>query len=69
MQYADDNTLNAMNKKLHVVRFNLEANFYIMQRWFYENHMAINLRKCHCKRFFFVSNIFISNARLKLAKN
>ena len=57
-----------MNKKLHVVRFNLEANFYIMQRWFYENHMAINLRKCHCKRFFFCKQHFYKQRQAETGK-
>ena len=32
-------------KNIHVVKSNLEANFAIMQKWFYENQMVTNPRK------------------------
>ena len=32
-------------KNSHVVKSNLEANFAIMQKWFYENQMVTNPRK------------------------
>ena len=30
-----------------MVKVNLEVNFIIMQKWFYENHMVLNTGKCH----------------------
>ena len=45
--YADDNTLYAISKDLHVVKSNLQVNFAIMQKWFYENYMVLNSGKCH----------------------
>ena len=30
-----------------MVKENLKMNFLIMQKWFYENHMVLNPRKCH----------------------
>ena len=46
--YADDNnTLYAINKNLHTVTCNLYANFAIVQKWFYKNHIVLNPRKCH----------------------
>ena len=46
--YADDNTLYSIGKNLNMVKENLEINFLIMQKWFYENHMVLNPGKCHC---------------------
>ena len=31
-----------INKNLHLVQSNFEANFAIMQKWFYESHMVLN---------------------------
>ena len=45
--YAIDNILYAINKKLHVVKSYYKANFAFMQRWFYENHIVLNPGKCH----------------------
>ena len=45
--YADENTLYSIGKSLNMVKENLKTNFLIMQEWFYENHMVLNLRKCH----------------------
>ena len=36
--YADDNTLYSIGKSL--VKENLKIKFFIMQKWFYENHMV-----------------------------
>ena len=30
---------------MHIVNFNFEAHFAVLQRWFYENHMVLNPRK------------------------
>ena len=46
--YADDNTLYSIGKSLNMVKENLEINFLIMQKWFYEKHMVLNSGKCHC---------------------
>ena len=45
--YADDNTLYSIGKSLNMVKENLKINFLVMQKWFYENHMVLNSRKCH----------------------
>ena len=34
-------------KNLNMVKENLKINFFIMQKWFYENHMVLNPEKCH----------------------
>ena len=44
---ADDNTLYSIGKSLNMVKENLKINFLIMQKWFHENHMVLNLGKCH----------------------
>ena len=43
--YVDDNTLQAINENLHVIKSNLEVNF--MRKWFFENLIALNPAKCH----------------------
>ena len=43
----DHNTLYAINNNLNAVKSDLEANFTIMQKWFYENHMVFNPEKCN----------------------
>ena len=40
--YADDNTLYAISTNIHVVKYNLKANFAVMLKWFYETHMVPN---------------------------
>ena len=45
--------LIAINKNLNVVKSNLEENFATVQRWFYENHVAVNSGKC---RFMLIDN-------------
>ena len=37
----------AINKNLHEVKSNLEANFAIMYELFLENHMVLNPGICH----------------------
>ena len=51
--YADDNTRNAINRNLLVVKSNLEANLAIMLKWFYENHVVRNPGKRH---YIFIDN-------------
>ena len=43
--YADDNTMQAINENLHVIKSNLEVNF--MRKWFFENLIVLNPAKCH----------------------
>ena len=45
--YADDNTLYSTGKDLARIRKNLEMDFMILHQWFQENHMTLNLGKCH----------------------
>ena len=47
--YADDNTLYSTGKDLTRIRRNLEVEFMILHlhQWFHENHMTLNLGKCH----------------------
>lgn len=45
--YTDNNILWAITKNLHVAKSNLEANFEIIHKWFYESHMFLHPRKCH----------------------
>ena len=40
-------TFATIGKCLNMVKENLKINFLIMQKWFYENHMVLNPRKCH----------------------
>ena len=40
--YANANTQYSINKNLHVVKFNHEANFAIMERWSFENQIVLN---------------------------
>ena len=36
-----------LEKNLNMVKENLKINFFIIQKWFYENHMVLNPEKCH----------------------
>ena len=45
--YADDNTLYASGFNLEEVKNCLSAAFDAVAKWFYENHMALNVGKCH----------------------
>ena len=45
--YADDNTLYAINKDIEIIHKCLRQNFNILTNWFYENHMVLNPDKCH----------------------
>ena len=46
--YADDNTLYSTGKDLNLIRRNIEIDFMILHQCFHENHMTLNLVKCHC---------------------
>ena len=45
--YADDNTLYASDFNLKEVKNCFSTNFHAVTKFFYENHMALNARKCH----------------------
>ena len=45
--HADDNTRYFIAKNLSVVKSNLDCNFLIMHKWFYENHVVLNPGKFH----------------------
>ena len=36
-----------LEKNLNMVKENLKINFFIIQKWFYENHTVLNPEKCH----------------------
>ena len=45
--YVDNNTLHFTGKDLNRIRRNLEMDFMVLHQWFHENHMTLNLGKCH----------------------
>ena len=45
--YADDNTHYKSGKNMHKIKNDLEMDFMILDKWFHENHMALNPGKCH----------------------
>ena len=45
--YADDNALYSSGNDQEKVKQNLRQGFEIVTRWFYENYMILNSRKCH----------------------
>ena len=45
--YADYNTSYSTGKDLNRIRRNLKIDFMILHQWFHENHMTLNLGKCH----------------------
>ena len=45
--YADDNTPYKSGKNIRKIKNNLEMDFMILHKWFHENHMILNLGKCH----------------------
>ena len=45
--YADGNSLYAFGFNLEEVKSCLGTDFDAFTKWFYENHMALNARKCH----------------------
>ena len=47
LNHTDDNTLYSVGKNLYMVKKNLKVNFFMMQKWFYENHMVLNPGKYH----------------------
>ena len=45
--YADDNTLYTIRKNLDKLKLDLQSNFSILQKRFYENHIALSPGKYH----------------------
>ena len=45
--YTDDNTLYSTGKDLNQIRRNLEMDFMILEQWFHEYRMTLNLGKRH----------------------
>ena len=45
--YADDNTFCNLGKNMQKIKNDLEMDFLILHKWFHENHMVLNLGKCH----------------------
>ena len=45
--YADDNTFCKLGKNMQKIKNDLEMDFLILHKWFHENHMVLNLGKCH----------------------
>ena len=45
--YADDNTLYKSGKNMRRIKSDLEIDFMILRKRFHENHMILNLGKCH----------------------
>ena len=45
--YADDNSLYAIDKSLVKVKEYLHEDFSTLVSWFYENYMVLNPDKCH----------------------
>ena len=45
--YADDNTLYKSEKNMWKIKNDLEMDFMILHKWFHQNHIILNLGKCH----------------------
>ena len=45
--YADNNTFYAIRKNLDKLKLDLQSNFLISQKWFYENQMILKPVNCH----------------------
>lgn len=45
--FADDNTLYAIDKNLHSVKSNLQTNFAVTRKCFFENHIGLNPGRSH----------------------
>ena len=45
--YADNNTFYAIRKNLDKLKLDLQSNFLISQKWFYENQMILKPVSCH----------------------
>ena len=63
--YADDNSLYLIEDNFKEDKTMLKKNFEILQRWFYENHIVLNPRKCH---YFLIIIKDIANESIELCK-
>ena len=45
--YADENTLYKLGKNMQKIKNDLEIDFMILHKCFYENHLVLNPDKCH----------------------
>ena len=62
--FADDNSLYSIEDNCKEVRTILKENFELLQVWFYENHMVLNMEKCH----YLIINKDITNESIELRK-
>ena len=62
--FADDNLLYSVEDNFKEVKTMLKKNFELFQGWFYQNHMVLNLRKCH----YLIINKGIANESIELGK-
>ena len=46
--YADDNNLYSIEKDRDTIKNLLRKDFRVLTRWFFENYMVLNQKKCHC---------------------
>ena len=61
---ADDNSLYPIENNFKEVKTMLKKKFDLFQGWFYENHMVLNLGKCH----YLITNKDIANESIELGK-
>ena len=62
--FADDNSLYPIENNFKEVKTMLKKKFKLFQGWFYENHMVLNLGKCH----YLITNKDIANESIELGK-
>ena len=55
--FTDDNSLYLIEENFKEVENMLKKNFVLLQGWFYENQMVLNLGKCH----YLIINTLIAN--------
>ena len=45
--YADDNNLYSIGKDCDIIKNLLRKDFMALAKWFFENYMVLNQKKCH----------------------
>ena len=45
--YADDNNLSISGQDKELIKSMLSSDFMIVESWFFENYMILNLGKCY----------------------
>ena len=45
--YADDNNLSISGEDKELIKYMLSSDFMIVEDWFFENYMILNLGKCY----------------------